>query len=438
MLDKVRIPKSALNADKFIRELKSLDKQYQVNDSEIKGLCIRIYQSGNKVWMYRYTVKSGYKWRDRSIKLGEFKSKINSSEGLTTTKARQQASVHKIDVQTKSIDPQEEKEKVAKQRYQAELEISVNELFEIWFTDEISKRKDGGAEVRRVMKKDVLPAIGKYSIKDVKKRDIAKINSKIKQRSERMANATFSVIRQMFTYAVEQDYVEFDPTYGIKKSKVGSKGNVRERYLSDDEIKELFETLPNSDLQHEYQLAVKIMLGTCCRVGELSKAKWDNIDLDKRTWIIPETDSKNGKKHKVWISDFVLAQFKELRAYSGETPWCFPSRFNDSHISPRTISKHITDRQKEPERRISSRTRCYDCLFLHSDVGEVWKPHDLRRTGATMMVRYKVIGEVVERCLNHLEQNRLKKTYLQYDYWDEMQDAWVLLGEKLEALDINV
>jgi hypothetical protein len=54
------------------------------------------------------------------------------------------------------------------------------------------------------------------------------------------------------------------------------------------------------------------------------------------------------------------------------------------------------------------------------------------------MVRYKVVGEVVERCLNHLEQNRLKKTYLQYDYWDEMQNAWDLLGEKLEALDLNV
>jgi integrase len=438
MLDKVRIPRNTSTADRFIRDLEKQETQYQVSDSDVKGLYIRIYPSGQKVWMYRYNVKSGDKWRDRSIKLGGFRTKANSSEGLTTTKARQQASAYKVDIQNKNIDPQEEKRKKAKQRREAELEITVNQLFDHWLSDEVSKRKDGGAEVERMFNKDVLPFIGKHSIKDVRKRDIAKINSRVKQRSDRMANMVFSLVRQMFTYAVMQDYLEFDPTYGIKKSKVGTKGNIRERFLNDDEIRELFEALPKSDLQCQYQLAVKIMLGTCCRVGELSKARWDNVDFEKRIWTIPEIDSKNGKKHKVWLSDFVLDQFKVLYTNSGETPWCFPSRSGDSHINNRTISKHVTDRQKTQETRIKSRTPCYDSLLLHSDSGEVWKPHDLRRTGATIMVRYKVVGEVVERCLNHLEQNRLKKTYLQYDYWDEMQNAWDLLGEKLEALDLNV
>lgn len=437
MLDKVRIPRHTSTADRFIKNLEKESTQYQIIDSHVKGLQIRIYPSGNKVWMYRYSIKAGDKWRDRSIKLGEFKGQANSPEGLTTSMARQKAFSHKVDLQNKSIDPQEEKEKKAKKRREAELEISVNELFEIWFSDEILKRKDGGYEVRRMMEKDVLPAIGKYSLKDVRKRDIAKINSKVKKRSDRVAYATFSMVRQMFTYAVEQDYLEFDPTYGIKKSKVGNKGMIRKRFLTDDEIKELFAILPKSDLQIQYQLAIKIMLGTTCRVGELSKALWKNIDFDRRIWVIPEKDSKNGKKHKIWMSDFVLKQFKYLYECSGNTAWCFPGRRGERHICNRTISKHVTDRQKTKETRIKSRTASYDSLILKSDDGEVWKPHDLRRTGATLMVRYKTPGELVERCLNHLEQNRLKKTYLQYDYWDEMKEAWNLLGDKLCALDVN-
>lgn len=435
MLDKVKIPRNSTTADRFIRKLEKTSNQYYVLDSNVKGLQIRVYPSGNKVWMYRYSIKSGDRWRDRSIKLGGFKCNVNSADGLTTSKARQKAFTYKLDIQNKSIDPQEEKEKKAKERRNTELEISVYELFEVWFCEEISRRKDGGYEVKRMMEKDVLPAIGKYSIKDVRKRDIAVINSKVKKRSQRVAYATFSVIRQMFTYAVEHDYIEFDPTYGIKKSKVGHKGNIRERFLNDDEIKELFSILSQSDLQHHYQLAIKIMLGTCCRVGELSKALWENIDFDKRIWVIPAADCKNDKKHKIWMSDFVLDHFKSLYSYSGETPWCFPNRKGDHHISNRTISKHITDRQKTKETRIKSRTQSYDSLILRSDAGEVWKPHDLRRTGATMMVRYKVIGEVVERCLNHLEENRLKKTYLQYDYWDEMKEAWNILGESLSLLE---
>ena len=44
-------------------------------------------------------------------------------------------------------------------------------------------------------------------------------------------------------------------------------------------------------------------------------------------------------------------------------------------------------------------------------IGGRWGPHDLRRTGATMMVMLGVLPEVAERCLNHTEQNRVKRIH---------------------------
>lgn len=71
-------------------------------------------------------------------------------------------------------------------------------------------------------------------------------------------------------------------------------------------------------------------------------------------------------------------------------------------------------------------------------VGGRWGPHDLRRTGATMMVALGVLPEVAERCLNHTEQNRVKRTYQRHSYESEMRGAWRILGERLELLTCGV
>ena len=66
--------------------------------------------------------------------------------------------------------------------------------------------------------------------------------------------------------------------------------------------------------------------------------------------------------------------------------------------------------------------------------GGKWTPHDLRRTGATLMTALGVLPEVAEKCLNHTEESRVKRTYQRYSYDAEKREAWRLLGERLELL----
>lgn len=66
--------------------------------------------------------------------------------------------------------------------------------------------------------------------------------------------------------------------------------------------------------------------------------------------------------------------------------------------------------------------------------GGRWTPHDLRRTGATLMVGLGVLPEVAERCLNHTEENKIKRTYQRHSYEREMCAAWALLGDRLALL----
>ncbi len=51
-----------------------------------------------------------------------------------------------------------------------------------------------------------------------------------------------------------------------------------------------------------------------------------------------------------------------------------------------------------------------------------------------MMGELGVMGEVIERCLNHIEQNKLKRIYQRHELKSEQKEAWRLLGERLALL----
>jgi integrase len=216
----------------------------------------------------------------------------------------------------------------------------------------------------------------------------------------------------------------------MEKSAHFGRKNERDRWLSEDEIRLLSSKAPSAGMLHTTEAAIWIALSTCCRIGELLSARWEHIDFDGGTWLLP--DSKNGKPHTIYLSAFATKQFKIVKAINGTSQWCYPNRSNTGPVSPKTVTKQVTDRQlvkgREP---MSNRSPYVDALKLK---GGKWTPHDLRRTGATMMTALGVLPEVAERCLNHTEENRVKRIYQRHTYTKEMAEAWRLLGERLELL----
>ncbi|HJV75941.1 MAG TPA: tyrosine-type recombinase/integrase, partial [Noviherbaspirillum sp.] len=76
-----------------------------------------------------------------------------------------------------------------------------------------------------------------------------------------------------------------------------------------------------------------------------------------------------------------------------------------------------------------------NALVLAHGANGAWTPHDLRRTGATIMQRLGVSLDVIDRCQNHvLAGSKTRRHYLHHDYADEMRDAWRQLGAHLESV----
>ena len=239
-------------------------------------------------------------------------------------------------------------------------------------------------------------------------------------------------MRQMFRFAVDRDLIEHDPSASIRKAKIGGKDVERDRVLSDDEISSLAKQAPDAGLLITTETAIWIALSTCCRIGELLSARWEHIDLEQRTWLIPAEHSKNGKPHMVSLSGFAVNQFKRAQVVSGNSTWCYPNTGDNGPVCSKTVTKQLGDRQRQPDQgTMSRRSAKAQSLLL---TGGKWTPHDLRRTGATLMTALGVLPEVAERCLNHTEENKVKRIYQRHSYVNEMAGAWRLLGECLEQL----
>lgn len=412
--------------DLAYRNLKAAGKEQLVADGG--GLVIRIRSKddgGTVSFRLAYRIAGKQRW----ITL----------EAKTLAAARAERDQYK-ELIRQGLDPTIERKlnlertRAAQLAEQAELErleslITVNKLFERWTTTDLTERKDL-AEITRMFTKDVLPVLGLLNVVDIKKAHITEVTDKLKMRgATHLARNLLKLMRQMFRFAVDRDIIEFDPTASLSVTKTTTKPTERDRVLSDDEIRLLKIKMPDAGFMPSTEYAIWIMFSTCCRVGELSKAQWKHIDFQNKTFVIPSENSKNGKAHTIFLSDFALQQFELLAKTRQSDEWLFLNRTKTSHVCDKSLSKQIDGRQNSIIH--SNRSSNNTALVLPNGK---WTPHDLRRTGATIMGNLGVQSDVIEKCLNHSQENKLKRVYQHQKLEAEQAQAWKLLGDRLSIL----
>lgn len=344
--------------------------------------------------------------------------------------------------------------------------LSFSAMFDAWLQDGVV-RKDGNAEILRSFKKDVLPAIGMKPIAQLTEHDLrAVLRVMVGRGVNRMAVRVYHDLVQLFAWAEKRKpwrelMVEGNPADLLEITKIVSPDydmtGERDRILSAEELRELQSIFAQMErtyaqapvggkydvarpLKKESQLAIWICLSTLCRIGELLMAKWEDVDLKSGLWRIPIENVKGARGKKqgqlVALSRFSLMQFKALNELTGDTTFCFPSRNNDTkHVCIKSVSKQIGDRQTQFKSRSGplKNRRNDDSLVLDKGKNGEWTPHDMRRTGATLMQALKVTNDVIDRCQNHvMAGSRVRRHYLHHDYFEEKREAWARLGEHIE------
>lgn len=324
--------------------------------------------------------------------------------------------------------------------------ITVRTLFEQWQRAELTPqiladgtrtgRKDGGEWVKQSFERRVFSRLGHVHAQEVKRADLLAILDDAKADGlRRTANVLLADLRQMFRFAAERDIVQRNPLEGIKRASIGGKDTERDRILSDDELRTLWRAVPDARMSSRSAIAVWLILSTAARVGEAMGARWDHVDLRARTWYLPTT--KNERDHTIHLSDFALQQFEALaalREVDGDgklVPWVFPATDRRCPVCVKSFGKQLADRQREPDRRISGRSKNTEALRLP---GGRWTAHDLRRTAATLMAQLGVSTDVIDECLNHKLQSKVARVYIHDRREADQRRAFDALGVRLTEL----
>lgn len=409
---------------------------YKLIDGD--GLQLRVATDGAKTWLVRYFVNNAE---------GQYtlpKPYGTSGAGfMSLFDARHKAAeIRALGRSGRDYQLQQAEENKATETRRAietAENLTVQNLFDAWL--ETTTRKDDGAELRRSFGRDVLPLMAAKPLKTLVESDMTALLRAVVQRgSNRAAVMLLNNLKQMFKWAEGRRpwklLIQDNPVMNLKSDTFTAKdytGEGRDRNLSESEIGELLDKLPGSGLAESVLCLVRIMLACCTRIGETVKAEWKHVNLENGEWFIPGANTKNGADHTVYLSAYSVATFETLKALPLKSDWCFPATDGKRPIDPKAVTKMIRDRQRAVSKKkpMSKRSAQTGALLL---AGGDWVPHDLRRTGATMLQSLGVTPEVIERVLNHKEQDKLKKIYHQYDYAKEKREAWRLLGDRLEVV----
>jgi integrase len=105
------------------------------------------------------------------------------------------------------------------------------------------------------------------------------------------ASRLLAVVRRMFNWAMEQAVLEHSPATRIKAP---AKENSKERVLSPMEIRSFWNATDGATA--EIPRALKLVLATGQRPGEVMGARWEEFDLEGGWWTIPGERAKNGRR----------------------------------------------------------------------------------------------------------------------------------------------
>ena len=254
------------------------EADYFVWDDDLAGFGLRVLPSGRKGFIVQYRVGR----RSRRISLG-------SSSVLTCERARTQA-IAALAAAKAGDDP-------AAKRDADRQAITVKELAQRFDEEHIAVRvKESTAKgYRRLIDRTILPALGRHRVNEVTRADIAKLHHD-QRHIPYEANRCLEIVSKMFSLA-EMWGLRPDgsnPRKHIKKYPEEK----RERFLSPAELKRVGEVLREMETEGieltSAIAAIRLLILTGCRLGEIMTLKWSYLDIGARALRLP--DSKTGAK----------------------------------------------------------------------------------------------------------------------------------------------
>lgn len=431
--------KANLQSDLVVKNLAAETKPYYCMSGNVaeKGFGVLVYPSGGKTFIYRYKIAG----QQRLVTLGEYPStrlrdaRERYLEAALKVKAFRRGSKDGADP---AMEIKAKRESHRVEEHERRKSPTVAALVADYIKRYAEVRKRSWKEDERILQKELVSRWGRVKAADIARRDIIGMVDEITAVSPSSAAQTLKIARKMFNWAVEKEIVPASPCIGVKAEP----DKERTRALSDAEIAKVWEKLDSLPISDETRRALKLVLVTAQRPGEV--IGMHTSEIDGRWWTIPSERSKNKRSHRVYLTRTALDLIGPLNVTDEETGDTVPKGFIfrcphkskekaiEGHALPvairRCLESPIKDKQGKPLFGADGKPATENLLEV-----DPFTPHDLRRTAATLMSKGRIPLEHRERVLNHT-LGKLDRIYNQHDFDDEKQIALESLERRLISI----
>lgn len=422
-----------ISTDRQILALKPAEKTYEIGVADSRGLTLRVFATGTKMFELRYVAPSGAR---RRLSLGAYPD-------ITLSQARIKAGSHRVEV-IEGADPAADRIAAKEMARTGE---TLNELAEAYWKASTRGLHGGRKRPKRASTIDserswwrnhVRRTLGERRFREIKRADIRAFMTTLTLESGLAPNSLASVgaiIQAVLGYAVHEDRLEGNPALGLARPLATTS---RDRMFSDQALSEIWRAariasasrVPFEDSEDiharmfpEMGLAIRLLILSLTRRTEVAGARWAEIDFVARHWVIPAGRAKAQHLHVVPITDEIHEVLMEARRLHPHSEYVFPSlKGSAAHLDPHAI------------------TRAFARICARRKLGP-GSPHDVRRTGATTLVgRYGVTRLVVGYLLGHTAKEGAWVTgiYDRHSYLPEKRAALNQWARHLGGLEERV
>lgn len=395
--------------DLSIQHLKPLSKRVDYWCQGLSGFGIRVSPKGTKTWFYLFR----YRGMQKRMSLGRY-PKTPLSEAINKYGEAKRTVDHGLDpLFQKHTGEKEERD-----------ELILSELVEYYLEHNKKTGKKSWKQEERNLRKYLLPNLKNRKISQVEPKDLSKIFHHIivVREAPIAAKRLYSYIRRLFNFAADMGLMRRrdNPCLDIK---LKFPNNKRERHLNPKEIYLFWNTLNEIPMSPIIRLALRFLILTVARSGEVRQMKWSDVDLKNRIWTLPKT--KNGCMHRVYLGDLAIQTLVEAKKYGIGDGLVFGST---KHF--KTCGKKLEDLKVLSSWALSQPIRRHFKMF---EIEQRFTPHDLRRTSATIIAGLFGRRDFAAMALNHSTSD-VTGIYDQYAYDREKKLTLNALNKAIEII----
>jgi integrase len=312
----------------FCVNLKATSKVRKFSDGG--GLYLFLSTIGEKLWRMGYR----FEGKQKTLSFG-----VYPAVGLKAARDKREEAKELL---AAGVDPG-----THKQALKASREAETRNAFELVAREWLEKKKPEwtpghSSRVLARLEKDIFPFVGDKGISSISAPEVLEMLRRIEAREAFIiAKRAKQTCGQIWRYAVATSRAERDITVDLKDALTSVKTTNFASIKEPKAIGTLLRDIDAYDGNLIVRLALRMAPYVFVRPGELRQAEWAEFNFEGTEgaeWKIPAAKMKVRQPHIVPLAWQVLAILEELRPYTGEGKYLFPSvRANSASISNMTL-----------------------------------------------------------------------------------------------------